>query len=118
VKRPLTLLLITFALLIIAVCVYLPPFSRYRELKQEEEQMKQQLAELERKILALEEERDLLKNDLYYIEGVIRKELKLVKPGEVIYKFVSEKAKAPKESLADDLDKITPPFKVKSAIDD
>ncbi len=57
--------------------------------------MAQELASVDEKIKLLQEERDLLKNDVTYLEKVIRDELGLVRPGETVYKFVSDgKSKA------------------------
>lgn len=72
--------------------IYLPPLSRYRELKMEEELLARNLKELAAKITKLEEERDLLKNDVRYLERVIREEMGLVRPGESVYKIVEKGA--------------------------
>jgi cell division protein FtsB len=78
--------------LIIFFWVYFPTLSRYRELKIEEEGMDKQIKVYEKSIRALEEEKHLLKNDPEYLEKVIRDELGLVRPGEIVYKFVPEKS--------------------------
>lgn len=80
-----------FAVLIGAAFIYLPGFSRFYTLSQEENGLDKQITEIHTQIRALEEERDLLQNDLEYLEKVIREELGLVKPGEIIYKLVPEK---------------------------
>lgn len=85
-------LIIFFAALALFYFVYLPPLSRYRELKQDEERLVQQLEQFQTRIAELEEERDLLRNDVNYLEKVIRQELGLVAPGEIIYKFVPKQA--------------------------
>ena len=72
--------------------VYLPTLSRYRELKMQEEEIEREIGALEGKIEDLQEERDLLKTDKEYLERVIRDELGLAKPGEVVYKFVTEES--------------------------
>ena len=78
------------ASLIIFFWLYFPTLSRYQDLKIEEDRITRQLKELDAKIKDLEEERHLLKNDMEYLEKVIRKELGLVKPGEIVYKLVPE----------------------------
>lgn len=70
--------------------IYLPSLSRYRELKIEEEHLSRNMKELASKITKLEEERDLLKNDVRYLERVIREEMGLVRPGESVYKIVEQ----------------------------
>ena len=73
--------------------IYFPTLSRYRDLKIQEEKITHELKDLTTKINSLKEERALLKNDVEYLEKVIRKELGLVKPGEMVYKFVEEEPK-------------------------
>lgn len=72
--------------------LYLPGLSRLQELRSEEERLSRELVELGAKIKALQEEKTLLQSDLAYLEKVIREELGLVKPGEMVYKLVPEKA--------------------------
>jgi len=89
-RKPLASLLIGTAVLLALIWFYFPTLSKYRDLKLEEERISKELADLDVKVKALEEERHLLKNDVEYLEKVIRQELGLVKPGEVVYKFVEE----------------------------
>jgi len=90
VKKPLIAVSIFFTFFLIFFWIYFPSWSRYRELKIEEEHLKTRLDEVNLKIESLTEEKDLLKNDLEYLERVIRDELGLVKPGELVYQFVSK----------------------------
>ena len=90
-------------LLLVAVggWIYLPIVTRYHELKIQEESLTQKIEKLEQKIHELHEERELLKNDVAYIEKVVRDELGLVKPGEVVYRFVetpAQEKEAPEEA--------------------
>ena len=55
----------------------------------DEDKLVRELRDLEGKIDQLRKERDLLKNDVDYIERVIREEMGLVRPGESIYKVVA-----------------------------
>ncbi len=95
VKKRFIFLWVAFILLIAGAFVYLPGFSRFHELDQEENKLDKQLGEIHTQIEALQEERNLLQNDLEYLEKVIREELGLVKPGEIIYKLVPEKKPTP-----------------------
>ncbi len=88
------------ALMVIVFGVYFPVLTKYRNLKIEEEALDQKITEVDKKIQALMNERELLKNDRDYIEKVIRQELGLVKPGEIIYKFVTEPPKPKTHSPA------------------
>lgn len=69
---------------------YFPTLSRYQELKFQEEEMDRKLRSLDTRIRELQEEKKMLQNDVAYLERVIRDELGLVKPGEIVYKFVEE----------------------------
>lgn len=92
-KKPFFALWILTLALFVFSWVYLPGLSKYRDLKSKEEQIESELRDVETKLKAVKEERDLLKNDVQYLEKVIRDELGLVKPGEVVYKFVQDKPK-------------------------
>jgi cell division protein FtsB len=78
--------------LLIALVLFLffPSVSQFLELKRQEEGLSREIADLRKKITELKREEHLIKNDLSYLEGVIRKELGLVKPGEIVYKVVPE----------------------------
>jgi len=90
-KRRFLYLWIAIGLLILVAFFYLPGLSRLQELRLEEERLGRELAELDREIRALQEEKELLQKDQAYLEKVIREELGLVKPGEMVYKLVPEK---------------------------
>lgn len=70
--------------------IYFPQVSHYRQLRLEEEELDRQIAQLDQKIKNLTEEKKLLENDPLYLEKVIREELGLVKPDEVVYKFIPD----------------------------
>lgn len=83
-----------YALLFIAGVViflavfYLPSYQKYHELEREYEKINQAIEQLEANNIELREEARLLQTDLKYLEKVLREELGMVKPGEVVYKFV------------------------------
>ena len=89
-RKQFTFLWIAIGVIFFIFWFYFPTLTRYQDLKEEEERISKELAELDIKITQLTEERDLLKNDVAYLEKVIRQELGLVKPGEIVYKFVAE----------------------------
>ncbi len=74
--------------------IYLRSFSRYHELKQEEERLAQRIQEIDSQIKSLTDEKYLLQNDIEYLEKVVREELGFVKPGEIIYELVTSKNSA------------------------
>ncbi len=100
-KKTSILIWIFITAILVFYFVYLPIITRYRDLKSEEERISAELIVLDEKIRALEEERDLLKNDAEYVEKVIRNEFGLVKPGEVIYKFIPKEEFAKKRQAAE-----------------
>lgn len=89
-KRRFVVLWIVIGVLILIAFLYLPGLSRLQELRLEEERLGRELAELDREIRSLQEEKNLLEKDQDYLEKVIREELGLVKPGEMVYKLVPE----------------------------
>ncbi len=96
-KKNFFIIWIGVGVLLIFFWIYFPTLSRYRDLKIEEDRITRELTDLDTKIQALQAERNLLKNDVEYLEKVIRRELGLVKPGEMIYRLVpEEKKKKPK----------------------
>ena len=72
--------------------MYLPSLSKYHDLKQQQEELDKQIKKYTRDVRTTREERALLKNDPEYLEKVIRDEMGLVKPGEIVYKFVQDPA--------------------------
>ena len=94
-KRRFAILWIGIGILILIAFLYLPGLSRFQELRLEEERLSRELVELDREIQSLQEEKELLQKDQAYLEKVIREELGLVKPGEMVYKLVPEKPSEP-----------------------
>ena len=94
-KRRFTVLWIIVGLLILFAFLYLPGLSRYQELRQEEERLSKDLVDINQKIKQLNEEKELLQKDQAYLEKVIREELGLVRPGEMVYKLVPEETSQP-----------------------
>ncbi len=89
-RKPLIFFLLLFAAAIIFLWVYFPVISKYRELKQQQDKVEHEIKDLDARIEALVEERRLLQEDHNYLEKVIREELGLVKPGEIIYKMIPD----------------------------
>ena len=89
-KRRFTVLWIIVGFLILFAFLYLPGLSRLQELRSEEERLSKELGEINQKIQKLEEEKNLLQKDQDYLEKVVREELGLVRPGEMVYKLVPE----------------------------
>jgi cell division protein FtsB len=58
-------------------------------LKQEQEEMNGRLASLQRENELLKREIEALRNDRQYLETLARREFGLVKPNEVVYRFMT-----------------------------
>ena len=75
------------------IWLYLPGWTHYNELKREDEHLKRQLRELEVNNQRMREQEYLLKNDVRYLEKVLREELNVIRPDELVYKLVPEDEK-------------------------
>ena len=84
----------TFVWIIILVVmigvIYLPGLSKYLKLKHKELDLEREIKQLDAQIAELKQEEHLLKTDLTQLEQVVREELGLVRPGEIVYKVVEE----------------------------
>ena len=86
-------LIITVLIVIVIVLfigIYLPGYSRHQELRDKEVYMMNEIERLRQSNVELRKEINLLESDLAHLEKVMRNEMRLVKPGEVIYKIVEE----------------------------
>lgn len=94
--------IIIIALVIIVppllVWIYLPGWTHYNELRRENEMLQKQLEEMEETNRKLQMQEYLLKHDTRYLEKVLREELNVVRPDEVVYKLVPEEEKEPKKT--------------------
>lgn len=98
IRKPFIFFGAAFAGLILFSWIYLPVLSKYHDLKQQADELDRQIEKIEKEVAVTRDERDLLKNDPEYLEKVIRDEMGLVKPGEIIYKFVQD----PPEPMGDE----------------
>ena len=83
-------LILSIALAIIILLIFLPGFSRYQKLLSEERALKKRIAALEEANKRLEEEKYRLENDIEYIEKRAREKLGIVKKDEIPYKIIEE----------------------------
>ena len=70
--------------------IYLPGITKYLKLKRKETELTSEINHLSSEVKKLKEEEHLLKTDLSKLEQVVREELGLVKPGEIVVKVVEE----------------------------
>ncbi len=79
-----------FLLVFVVGMVYLPGATKYLKLKRKETELTNEVSRLTTEIKNLKQEEHLMKTDLSRLEQVVREELGLVKPGEIVVKVVEE----------------------------
>ena len=84
-----------FIFTVIIVIIYLPSYTKMRELKQKNEEFFQRIQELEARNQKLEEERKFLQTDPAYLEKFAREKMGLIRQGETVYKIVPAKQQKP-----------------------
>ena len=82
------------------VLFFFPRIAKMMELRRTEEKLTGDIADLKEKIRVLEKEEYLIRNDVTHLERVMREELRLVKPGEIVYKLVPEQPKPTEQDAA------------------
>ncbi|OGW89984.1 MAG: hypothetical protein A3A73_04250 [Omnitrophica bacterium RIFCSPLOWO2_01_FULL_50_24] len=87
-------------ILILAGLIYLPGLAKYMKLKHAENQLDREIKQIEEGIERLRAEAKLLRTDLSHLEEVSRRELGLVRPGEIVYKVVEETPDTSKDKTA------------------
>jgi len=93
--------LIVIAIIVIPpvlLWLYLPGWTHYSELRKEDERLKKELSELKQRNRDLERQEFLLRNDVRYLEKVLREELNVVRPDETVYKLVPEAKEPPRSA--------------------
>jgi len=91
------LLVVVFVIVfpLILIWLYLPGWTRYNELRKEDERLRKELDDMRKTSRQLEDEEHLLKHDVRYLEQVLREELNVIRPDETVYKLVPEESPAP-----------------------
>ena len=79
-----------FLIVFVVGMIYLPGVTKYLKLKRKETELTTEINRLSSDIKKLKEEEHLLKTDLTQLEKVVREELGLVRPGEIVVKVVEE----------------------------
>ncbi|NOZ63868.1 MAG: septum formation initiator family protein [Caldiserica bacterium] len=70
----------------IAAMVLLPPLHQYLALKKDLDDLEKENDHLKQKIFSLQQEEERIKNDTFYLEYIIRRDLKMMKPEERVYR--------------------------------
>lgn len=81
---------IFFVLVVLLFLIFLPGYSTYQVLVQRNNTLKERIRKLELSNQRLMEESKRLREDIVYIEKVLRQRLKMAKKGEIIYKIEPE----------------------------
>ncbi len=76
---------ILFAVAFAVLLAFLPTFSRWQDVKQEDLEYQNKIRELREERVSLAEEKRLLEEDPDYLEKVAREKMGLIREGEVIY---------------------------------
>lgn len=72
--------------LLLCAIVYLPGYTKYQDLRVRAQELRDEIRRLEVLNKDLEQKIARLQTDMSYLEGIVREELGLAKPGEVVYK--------------------------------
>ena len=70
--------------------LYIPGYSKIQELKEHDKKLAVKVEKLAQENAKLSEELEKLKNDPVYLESIARKEMGLVREGEVIYRLIPD----------------------------
>ena len=81
-----------FGFLFIFILVFLPGYSRFQELAQQNKAYEEKIKKLESSNKKLENEIARLNDDPAYMEKVAREKLRVTKKGEVVYKMVEHES--------------------------
>lgn len=74
-------------IVIIVLILFLPTFSKLRDLEAKKDNLSRQIIIYQAKNSSLEQEIKRIKNDPAYLEAIAREKLKVAKEGEVVYKI-------------------------------
>ncbi|MBI4437072.1 MAG: septum formation initiator family protein [Candidatus Omnitrophica bacterium] len=74
----------------IAAVIYLPGLIQLQELRSKRDELRSEIKKLKSENATLIKEKNLLEQDVNYVERVARKNMGVVRKGEIPYKFVTE----------------------------
>ena len=88
--RPSVLILSGVFILFLLGYLFIPIFTRTHELREEKYSLNLQIEKIHGQNADIRREIELLETDSFVIEKIAREELGLTRPGEIVYKVVSE----------------------------
>jgi cell division protein FtsB len=77
----------------ILLVLFFPGYAKIQELRQKNRELEATIKKLEKENYAIHQEKERLENDPEYLEQVGRKELGIVKKGEIVYRLVPDEKK-------------------------
>ena len=89
-KKIIIIILVISCVFGLFILIYLPGYTKHQEVKRYRSELLMKVEDFKTRNDVLRKELDLLQNDVFYLEKILRNEMGLVKPGEVIYKIVEE----------------------------
>lgn len=86
-KKVLRLIFIGVSLFLIVFFLFLPNYTRIKELSEEKERLIKRIKETEQQIIKIKEELKSLKKSPFYLEKLARERLGTVRKNEVVIKI-------------------------------
>ena len=77
----------------ILLVIFIPGYAKIQELRQKNQELEASVRKLQAENFAFQQEKERLENDPEYLEQVGRKELGIVKKGEISYRLVPQEKK-------------------------
>ena len=77
----------------ILLVIFIPGYAKIQELRQKNQELEANVKRLQAENSAFQQEKERLENDPEYLEQVGRKELGIVKKGEIVYRLVPQEKK-------------------------
>jgi len=75
---------------VIASVIYLPGLIQFQELRSKRDELRSEIKKLKTENATLIKEKNLLEQDIDYVERVARRKMGVVRKGEIPYKFITE----------------------------
>ena len=77
----------------ILLVIFIPGYAKIQELRQKNQELEASVRKLQAENSAFQQEKERLENDPEYLEQVGRKELGIVKKGEISYRLIPQEKK-------------------------
>jgi len=77
-------------MVVAASVIYLPGLIQFQELRSKRDELRSEIKKLKTENATLIKEKNLLEQDIDYVERVARRKMGVVRKGEIPYKFITE----------------------------